>query len=1275
VVAAEPVVVTAVGEPEVVGPRMPGDAWNEMKALQAKAKKAEVRTDTGTLVPAAAEVRNPPTEVAVAAPPPTPPDPTPPPAPTVALDPQAVEAPQPPPQPTVTLPLVLGCIWIGGSVLWFVRAIRSLARFQRLLRHARPAPEHIRTTAERLARQIGLKRCPEVLLLPGALPPMIWAALGRVQVLLPAHLLERLDEEQTAALLAHELAHVRRGDHWIRRLEFLALGLYWWYPLVWIARRRLQAAEEECCDAWVVEELPARAYASAIVETVDFLADDRAAVPALASGLGRVEALKRRLTLILHGTAPKRLNAVARLAVLVLAVGLLPWLPTLAGRPANEVTDAAATEEVPKADTAPGDEALAIRNEPLELIGGEHQVAALGVSRDGKFLATGTGFFNRPGEVRVFTVPDHKEILSYPTPQGVAWVAFSPDGRYIASSGYDSQGVIREFPSGKLVAVLALDGPARLAFSGDGKTLITVTEANTLKVWNTATGTEVLRHQGNTHWYCIGMSRDGKLLATGGGDINSNMVSDAVTIWDATTFKPIGVLKGQYGSVMCVTFSPDCKTVATGCTDGVARLWAVDGLKLIGTFEGHTDWVKAISFTPDGKTLITGSHDGTVGLWDVEKKMQVNSLAGHLPPVRSVAVSPDGKTLWTGGALRTLKVWDLATGKERASYQPPHERLEDASIILATVYSPDGRLMATAHENGIVYVRRAASGDILRTLTGHEDAVNCLAFSKDGKTLFSGSSDKTVRLWDVDSGKERAKLTKHTSWVYALAVSPDGKTLASGGYDKTVRLWDLSTLEEKAVLTGHKAAVRALAFAPGGKVLASGSADHTIKLWSAETHFEKATLTGHEGTVGTLMFSAEGLLASGSEDNTVRLWDAAGTAKAVLKGHNNKVTAVRFSPQGRYLVTVGMDATLRLWDVTTPQPTPLQNFRGHDDAITSLAWTPDGRFLATAGYDRSVKLWIVTPGALRQLRGHTGPIMGAVFSPDGKRVLSCSGWPKGDRTLRLWDVQTGKEIRQFTGHGDQLDCVAFSPDGKTILSGGGDKVLRQHDIESGTLLREFSGHTEKIVAVAYSPDGKTAVTASHDNTLRVWDLVSGQCLHVLKGHESWVRAAAFAPDGKTIVSAGRDSTIRVWDAATGAELKRLDPFRDLKTPASAEALALAPDGKRVVVALGNAVVVLDLDSGKVLRQFDGHTTNVLGVAFSPDGKTVLSGGTDSSVRWWDVETGREIHVFDGHRDSVRVVQFSPDGRRVLSAGGGARNAEEDVQGRDFILRIWPLPGR
>jgi WD40 repeat protein/beta-lactamase regulating signal transducer with metallopeptidase domain len=1254
---APPLVVTVVAEPVAAGPPTPEDAWLEMEKNRAKETSIQKRVSEVVGATTESDVVSQ-AEVLSASFSPTP---------ASAAEVPAVVSPASADVTTLVL-TILGCVWLAGSVLWFVRALRRLIRFHQLLRHARPAPARVQMLAARLARQFGLRRCPQVSLLPSSLPPMIWAALGRVRVLLPAGLLERLEEEQVAALLAHELAHVRRGDHWVRRFEFIVLGLYWWYPLAWWARARLQAAEEECCDAWVVDAVPARSYASAIVATVDFLANDLAAVPVLASGLGRLDGLKRRLTLILTGPAPKRLSIAGRLAVLALGLALLPLLPTLVRSENKADIPAKAESEKPTDST---DEALAFLQQPLSLIGGENQVAALAVSADGKYLAAGTGFVGRPGAVRIWTVAEHKEVLAYATAQGVASVAFSPDGRYIASSGYDGQAVIRDFPSGKVVTVLALDGIARLCYSPDGESLITVTEAKTIKIWNAKTGAETARIENPTiRCYCLAYSPDGKFFAVGGGDLQQGAGPNEVIIWDAKTLKPVGKLANHGAPVMSVVFSKDSQLIATGSIDTKARLWQVDGFKLLGELEGHEDWVKALTFTPDGKTLVTGSHDGSVRLWDVQKRMPLNRLDGHVAPVRAVAVSPDGVYLFTGGAERILKVWDLTTFKETASYQPRMESAAAMSLILAAGYSPDGRLLATVHESGVIAIRNAANGDLIQTLEGHEDAVNCVVFAKDGKTLLSGSSDRTVRLWDVETGKVRATLPGHTSWVYALALSPDGKTLASAGYDKTVRLWDLETHKELAVLTGHKGAVRALAFAPDGKTLASGAGDHTITFWDLETHKNKLTLTGHEGTVRSLAFAPDGkTLVSGSEDASVRLWDVeTGKARAVLKGHNNKVSAVTFSPHGRYVVSASMDSTWRLWDASTGRS--LQTLRGHSDALTCLAWAPDGRFLITAGYDKTVLLWIVTTGPLRNLTGHTGAVRQAVFTPDSRFILSCSGLPNSDKTLRLWDIQSGKEVRQFTGHTDAVNAVALSSDGKFALSAGMDKTIRLWDVETGKETRLLEGNEGEVRSVAFAPNSQIAAAAGHDKKIRIWDLETGKILLVLEGHGDEVHTIAFTADGKRLVSGSRDHTIRVWDIKNGAELLRIDEPKN----SNSEALAVSLDGTRAAAGGdGPALRLWNLETGKLVRQFDGHDAGITSVAFAPDGKSLLTGSYDRTARLWDVETGRELHLFRDHRNIVWSVNFSPDGRRILSAGGGIKQDENFQPGNDYGIRVWPLP--
>ena len=249
-------------------------------------------------------------------------------------------------------PLVAGVLWLAGTGFWFGLALRRIGKFQRLLRHTQPAPPELQEAAKGLALRMGSSDCPEVRLVPGLLAPMLWSMGRATYLLMPAALLERLDEDQRRTLLAHELAHWRRRDHWVRYLELAVLALYWWLPLAWWARRELREAEEECCDAWVVWLLPqaARAYATALVETLDFLAVARPSLPPAASGMGQFHLLRRRVIMIMRGTTPRSLTVVGALAVGGLALLLLPVVPGFAQRVG--VTDPAAKPDQPGQERA-----------------------------------------------------------------------------------------------------------------------------------------------------------------------------------------------------------------------------------------------------------------------------------------------------------------------------------------------------------------------------------------------------------------------------------------------------------------------------------------------------------------------------------------------------------------------------------------------------------------------------------------------------------------------------------------------------------------------------------------------------------------------------------------------------------------------------------------------------------------------------------------------------------------------------------------------------------
>lgn len=254
-----------------------------------------------------------------------------------------------PPQPSLWLQ-ILTMIWGVGALAWFLLALERLHRFRQLIRFARPPSAALQERTRRLADSMRLKRCPRVRLLPGRIAPMLWAIGGSPRLLVPADLLPLLNDEQLDTLLLHELAHLRRRDHWVRVLEFVVMGLYWWHPVVWYARRELREAEEQCCDAWVVSTLPdaGRTYASALLDTLDFLSTAQAAVPPLASGLSHLVDLKRRLTMIMRGNTPRSLTWPGCLAIITLGLTVLPMLPSLHGQDPSKEEASKSTEDAQK---------------------------------------------------------------------------------------------------------------------------------------------------------------------------------------------------------------------------------------------------------------------------------------------------------------------------------------------------------------------------------------------------------------------------------------------------------------------------------------------------------------------------------------------------------------------------------------------------------------------------------------------------------------------------------------------------------------------------------------------------------------------------------------------------------------------------------------------------------------------------------------------------------------------------------------------------------------
>jgi WD40 repeat protein len=288
-------------------------------------------------------------------------------------------------------------------------------------------------------------------------------------------------------------------------------------------------------------------------------------------------------------------------------------------------------------------------------------------------------------------------------------------------------------------------------------------------------------------------------------------------------------------------------------------------------------------------------------------------------------------------------------------------------------------------------------------------------------------------------------------------------------------------------------------------------------------------LAGHEGAVWAVAVSPDGKhIASGGEDGYLRCWDpATGKGEWLVNGHPGGVNAVAFSPDGMRVACgggyyLGKDFAIRVADTASARFGP--ELAGHTAEVVAVAFPRGGRLLS-GSCDKSIRLWDLESGReLSRFDGHTLTVKALSVSPDGKQFLSAGA----DATLRLWDLARGKEVRRFSGHDGAVTGVAFSPDGRTFLSGGLDNSVRLWDLTGGRERQRFTGHTRPVQAVAFSPDGKRVLSAGSDRTVRLWDVATGKEVRRFEGHTGVVCAVAFFPDGRRAVSAGADRVVRVW---------------------------------------------------------------------------------------------------------------------------------------------------
>jgi WD40 repeat protein len=625
----------------------------------------------------------------------------------------------------------------------------------------------------------------------------------------------------------------------------------------------------------------------------------------------------------------------------------------------------------------------------------EDSVKAASFSPDGRTVVTASG----DKTARIWDAATGTELQRLVHDAPLRFASFSPDGRTVVTASDDKTARVWDAATGTELQRLGHEFPVRLAsFSPDGRTVVTACDHSAgvgrfygpALLWDAATGAKLqsLSHDGAFGWeYAVAFSPDGRFVVTA-GFVKTAQLWDTASGWELQQFR-------HEHSVKAVSFSPDGRTVVTASVDKTARLWDAASGKELQRLT-HEDEVSLALFSPDGRTVMTTCRK-IARVWDAATGTELQRLV-HDAPLQYASFSPDGRTVVTASVDKTARLWDAASGKEQRRLT--HEdRLEVGRLVEvnAASISPDGHTVLTAGKDGTAALWEAASGKRLQWLR-HEflfSEVYAAAFSPDGRTVVTASMDRTARLWDVTKGIQ-LQLLDHGDQVHAASFSPDSHTVVTTGYG-TARLWDTSSGKERQTLRHGGNWLQAASFSPDGHRVVTASQDKTARIWDAASGKELQRLT-HEGAVFAASFSPDGCtVVTASQDKTARIWDAASGKELQRLTHEDRVGAASFSPDGRAVLTASNDLTARLWDVHSGKE--LQRLT-HDGMVDAASFSPDGRTVVTASLDRTARLWDAASGKELQRLTHEGPVYSASFGRDGRTVVTASA----DGTARLWDV-------------------------------------------------------------------------------------------------------------------------------------------------------------------------------------------------------------------------------------------------------------------------------
>ncbi len=842
-------------------------------------------------------------------------------------------------------------------------------------------------------------------------------------------------------------------------------------------------------------------------------------------------------------------------------------------------------------------------------------------------------------------------------------------GVYLASGESPGANWAQDKAGPELAARLAghADAVFALAFSPDGKYVATASFDSTLKLWDAATGKQIKTYGGavghTKQVISLAFSQDGTMLASGSTD-------NTIKVWDVPVNVPIRSLKNN-DAVSAVALSPDGTKLALAGNDGSLRLVTAVEFKELGKFEsGHQGAVSGLAFNANGQTLASVGADRTLRYWNTANGKLIATVGAHTAGVNSVAVNPGAAVAYTVGGDGMLKFWSLPALASKTL--PGH-----AARIRAMALAPDNASYYTGSDDKTVKQFAIATAKEARALTGPVAGIVSVATHPQNAIIAAGTQDGKIFLWNNADAKAPTSWLAHAGQVTSVQVNAQGTQLLSAGADGLVKLWALPAKTPPkmvASLPAHPAGPTFAQYHANGQQLISAGADKTVKLWD----LAKASVLKSFGPVAdpikAIAFSKDFTKIGVATGKTVKVFVVADGKEAASLNHPTDVLSLSFSPDGTRIATGAADKQTRIWDVAAG--IELQFFT-QDDAVNAVIYAPANNLVISAA-GKMTRL--DTTSILRAIKADTGPTHALALAPANTHVLTGGA----DKIAKLWNVNTGALDRSFAGAGGAVRAVAISKNGQLVAAGGADQTVRIYQFADAKELGAVKTPGE-IRALGFTPNSLALVGATAGKTLDAWStpFTPGQPLpkDFLTPVQSFTSADlagfAIAADNASIYSAGQDRAMHVWKLASPA------PTRNFNYGVNVDAVAFQPNSTTLAAAGHDGKIRLfDLVKNAQVKDIPAHIREmnkqqvpqpIYSLTFSADGKQLLSASYDGSLKLWDPASGTLIKEFKahkakdferGHQEPVYAAALSPDGKFIASGSSGLERT----------IKIWSIDG-